>query len=59
MVGGASANRGWASYPPIESYPRRAGIVPGIHVLLSLAFREQQDMDGRDKPGHDAGSGTS
>jgi hypothetical protein len=35
------------------------GIVPGIHVLLSLAFREQQDVDGRDKPGHRAGSGTS
>jgi hypothetical protein len=26
------------------------GLVPGIHVLLSLM---QQDVDGRDKPGHD------
>src|SRR4249920_3166854 len=28
------------------------GLVPGIHVLLLLTFREQ-DVDGRDKPGHD------
>jgi hypothetical protein len=26
------------------------GLVPGIHVLLSLA---RKDVDGRDKPGHD------
>jgi hypothetical protein len=26
------------------------GLVPGIHVFLSL---EKQDVDGRDKPGHD------
>jgi hypothetical protein len=26
------------------------GLVPGIHVLLSLL---QQDVDGRVKPGHD------
>jgi hypothetical protein len=26
------------------------GLVPGIHVLLSATF---QDVDGRDKPGHD------
>jgi hypothetical protein len=26
------------------------GLVPGIHVLLSF---ERQDVDGRDKPGHD------
>ena len=25
------------------------GLVPGIHVCLSF----QQDVDGRDKPGHD------
>jgi hypothetical protein len=25
------------------------GLVPGIHVLLC----ERQDVDGRDKPGHD------
>jgi len=26
------------------------GLVPGIHVLLNLS---KQDVDGRDKPGHD------
>jgi hypothetical protein len=28
------------------------GLVPGIHVFLD---RLTQDVDGRDKPGHDAG----
>jgi hypothetical protein len=28
------------------------GLVPGIHVLL---FIVHQDVDGRDKPGHDGG----
>jgi hypothetical protein len=32
------------------------GLVPGIHVLLTLL---QQDMDGRVKPGHDAGNGSN
>jgi hypothetical protein len=27
------------------------GLVPGIHVFT--AFREKEDVDGRDKPGHD------
>jgi 2-oxoglutarate ferredoxin oxidoreductase subunit beta len=27
------------------------GLVPGIHVFLSIG----QDVDGRDKPGHDEG----
>jgi hypothetical protein len=27
------------------------GLVPGIHVLLPS---EDKDVDGRDKPGHDA-----
>jgi hypothetical protein len=27
------------------------GLVPGIHVFLSL--RSKEDVDGRDKPGHD------
>jgi hypothetical protein len=27
------------------------GLVPGIHVLLSSS---ETDVDGRDKPGHDA-----
>ena len=27
------------------------GLVPGIHVLLGA----KQDVDGRDKPGHDGG----
>jgi hypothetical protein len=26
------------------------GLVPGIHVLLHL---DKEDVDGRDKPGHD------
>jgi citronellyl-CoA dehydrogenase len=26
------------------------GLVPGIHVLLA---KEVEDVDGRDKPGHD------
>jgi hypothetical protein len=26
------------------------GLVPGIHVLTAL---QQEDVDGRDKPGHD------
>jgi hypothetical protein len=29
------------------------GLVPGIHVFLSS---KKQDVDGRDKPGHDAES---
>jgi hypothetical protein len=29
-----------------------AGLVPAIHVLLSLA-RAEKDMDARDKRGHD------
>jgi hypothetical protein len=28
------------------------GLVPGIHVFLSFISRKQ-DVDGRDKPGHD------
>jgi hypothetical protein len=28
------------------------GLVPGIHVFKAL---ESEDVDGRDKPGHDAG----
>jgi hypothetical protein len=28
------------------------GLVPGIHVFLYLI---KQDVDGRDKPGHDRG----
>jgi hypothetical protein len=28
------------------------GLVPGIHVFLLPSFAEQ-DVDGRDKPGHD------
>jgi hypothetical protein len=27
------------------------GLVPGIHVFLRL--HEKEDVDGRDKPGHD------
>jgi hypothetical protein len=29
------------------------GLVPGIHALFVVA----KDVDGRDKPGHDAGKG--
>jgi hypothetical protein len=28
------------------------GLVPGIHAILELP---KQDVDGRDKPGHDRG----
>jgi hypothetical protein len=31
------------------------GLVPGIHVLRST----KKDVDGRDKPGHDAGIGAN
>jgi hypothetical protein len=31
------------------------GLGPGIHVFLSL-YRSKQDVDGRDKPGHDVES---
>jgi hypothetical protein len=27
------------------------GLVPGIHVFMAIAAK--QDVDGRDKPGHD------
>ena len=30
------------------------GLVPGIHVL----FNRNEDVDGRDKPGHDDGFGS-
>ena len=30
------------------------GLVPGIHVFLHATCK---DVDGRDKPGHDAGRG--
>jgi hypothetical protein len=30
------------------------GLVPGIHVLLR---RRKKDVDGRDQPGHDDGTG--
>jgi hypothetical protein len=30
------------------------GLVPGIHVYLRLS---KKDVDGRDEPGHDEGSG--
>ena len=29
------------------------GLVPGIYVFTS--FNDEQDVDGRDKPGHDDG----
>ena len=29
-----------------------AGLVPGIHVLTPT---QEEDVDGRDKPGHDGG----
>jgi len=36
--------------PPAGPKPLRRGEGPGIHVLDATA---QQDVDGRDKPGHD------
>jgi hypothetical protein len=35
--------------PPANSKAVMPGLVPGIH-----AFAERQDVDGRDKPGHDS-----
>jgi len=35
------------SHRPLNVMP---GLVPGIHVFLSS---QKQDVDGRDKPGHD------
>jgi hypothetical protein len=29
------------------------GLVPGIHVFLSCFIESPEDVDGRDKPGHD------
>jgi hypothetical protein len=29
------------------------GLVPGIHVFLLLGYINKEDVDGRDKPGHD------
>jgi hypothetical protein len=31
------------------------GLVPGIHVFLPASIVFKQDVDGRDKPGHDVG----
>jgi len=33
------------------------GLVPGIHVLLTH-IQMKKGVDGRDKPGHDAGDST-
>jgi hypothetical protein len=29
------------------------GLVPGIHVFTRHSLDEREDVDGRDKPGHD------
>jgi hypothetical protein len=29
------------------------GLVPGIHVLASTSWPSNEDVDGRDRPGHD------
>jgi hypothetical protein len=42
----AGAVRGWAH--PVQLV--MPGLVPGIHVFL---FGAKEDVDGRDKPGHD------
>jgi hypothetical protein len=36
--------------PPAGPKPLRRGEGPGIHVLTAS---QQEDVDGRDKPGHD------
>src|SRR5207245_7778796 len=36
----------------IKIEPDTRGLVPGIHVFMVTAAKE--DVDGRDKPGHDA-----
>ncbi len=39
----------WRQTIPDVSYAVMPGLVPGIHVALSVL----NDVDGRDKPGHD------
>ncbi len=36
----------------LDNFAVMPGLVPGIHV--SLAAEAKADLDGRDKPGHDA-----
>ncbi|RZN24073.1 hypothetical protein CWO90_29545 [Bradyrhizobium sp. Leo121] len=57
MVGGASGNRGWMSYPRVCHGVVMPGLVPGIHGLLNICRKEvsaAKNVDGRDEPGHDA-----
>jgi hypothetical protein len=46
--------RNWADFHVAKSVTIQSvvmpGLVPGIHVFTS---NEQQDVDGRDEPGHD------
>jgi D-alanyl-D-alanine dipeptidase len=51
MQGGARANRALPSYPPICPFLVMPGLVPGIHVFNKFAAK--QDVDGRNKSGHD------
>jgi D-alanyl-D-alanine dipeptidase len=51
MPGGARANRGGWSYPPVCPILVMPGFMPGIHVFNK--FAANQDVDGRNKSGHD------
>jgi len=50
MPGGARANKGCLSYPPVCPFLVMPGFIPGIHVFK---FAAKQDVDGRNKSGHD------
>jgi D-alanyl-D-alanine dipeptidase len=51
MPGGARANRGCRSYPPVCPLLVMPGFMPAIHVFNKFAAK--QDVDGRNKSGHD------
>jgi hypothetical protein len=46
MEGGARANRGLASYPPVCPILVMPGFMPGIHVFLLLTVRKKTWMAG-------------
>src|ERR1700710_2427763 len=51
MPGGARANRGGWSYPPVCLILVMPGFMPGIHVFNKFAAR--QGMDSRNESGQD------
>jgi hypothetical protein len=51
MADGARAKRGCLSYPPVCPLVVMPGFMSGIHVFNKFAAK--QDVDGRNKSGHD------